>query len=133
GGAREREHAAHECPEHDPRRADLPQDRLLDARERRVHVQERNVRERRLDDPLRADAHGPDAEPDEQRADEERRRAERPPGRDPTRPDERLCTTADRVDRHYAPRAAKATARAKSTMRGPQREAMLSSIAITRW
>src|SRR5205807_358993 len=29
--------------------------------------------------------------------------------------------------------AAHATARAKSTMRGPHREAMLSSIAITRW
>ena len=55
GGAGDGEHAADERREHDPRRAQLPEHRVLDRVERRVHVQERDVGERRLDDRAGAD------------------------------------------------------------------------------
>ena len=128
--ARDREHAPDEGRERDPGRPDLPQHRLVEARERRVHMQQRHVRERRLDDPDGADADRPNAEADEDGTDEERRREEAPRARDSSRPDACLGSP-DR--RHYFLRAAAAIARAKSTTRGPQREATLSFTAITRW
>ena len=127
GGAGDREHPADDRREDDPRCSDLPQHRLLETAQRRVNVQEGHVRERRLDDPRHADADRPDSEPNQQRADEEGAGQQPPGARDTSRPD------GVRVARgRHCFRAAVAIARAKSTIRGPQREATLSSTPITR-
>src|SRR5581483_177295 len=126
--AGDREHAADERGDDDARRAQLPEDRVLHAAERRVHVQQRHVRERRDDDGAGRDADGADAEPDEQRGAEERERDRRPGGSHAacahSRPD-------GLGDHDFF--ATCAIARANCTMRGPQREATLSSTVITRW
>src|SRR5581483_11140959 len=125
-GAGDCEHPADERRDDDARRAQLPEDRVLDVPERRVDVEQGHVRERGDDDRAGRDADRADAEPDEERRDEEHDRAESPGGRDAARPYAHL----DRLCDHER-FATLATTRAKSTMRGPQRDATLSSTVTT--
>src|SRR5438067_6093426 len=96
-----------------------------------MDVQQRHVRERRHDDRAGPDADRADPEPDEKRCDEERERAERPGGRDAAGTNTRSVPHPKRL-RDHDRLATAATTRAKSTMRGPQREATLSSTVTTR-
>src|SRR5579862_1073233 len=93
-----------------------------------MHVQQRHMRERRKNDLPRGDRDRADAEPDEQRDDQEGDGAERPGGSHAASANPRLNRRCD----HDDCRATFAIARAKSMIRGPQRDAMLSSTAITR-
>src|SRR5262249_42139529 len=110
--------------------AQLPDHGLLHRRERRVDVHERHVRERGHDDRSRVHGHRTDAEADEQRPDEERDGAETPAPRHAAGADAR---DPHRVGDHEVRFATAATARGKPTIRGPQRDAMLSFTATTRW
>src|SRR5207248_307238 len=76
GGACDREHPADERGEHDARRANLPHDGRFDATQRRVGVDEREMRERGDGDRPESDGHRADAESDDDRSGEERERAE---------------------------------------------------------
>src|SRR5205807_8173177 len=100
------------------RQPQLPQDRVVGARERRMKSED--VRERRLDDVHRSQVDRAD-----ERADEQRRRQERDRGRkpEPRRSPHRLVWLV-RLN-------AFATARTKETMRGPPREAAEPSTAPT--
>ena len=129
--AGEREHAADERAEHDPGRAELPEDRLLHRAERRVHVQERHVRQRRIGDRRRR------AAPARRRA---RRRASRrgtPPRRAPrnARCPRAGSPAARRIEStaiRYDPAGGSRDGAREVDDPRPPREATLSSIAITR-
>src|SRR3954454_11448035 len=90
--------------------------------------------ESRLDDRERADPHRADAEPHSECREEEDERADAPRPRHAAGSDASPRACRGRFGDHAQPRrAAAATIRAKSTRRGPQREAMLSSTATTRF
>ena len=70
-GAGDRQHRADQRAEHDPRQPDVPEDRLLGRRERRVHVQERKPRDRPTPARAQPDVHRTDECADEEGGDEE--------------------------------------------------------------
>src|SRR5262249_44371960 len=106
------EHGADQRTDDDARHTDGPEDRVVGRRQGRADVEERDPGGGRLERLDQADVDGPDERPDHQRDDEEERRRQEP------EPRGHLLRCA----------SAAATARTKSTIRGPQRDAIESSM-----
>ena len=128
GGPGRGEHRADEEPERDARRADLPEDGVLGLCQRRLHVQERHVAQQLAADRAQAEIDRPDGESDESGRDDATEPRREPPCAQPRQGRPTPLPNGDHVPASWN---AWATISAKSTMRGPQREAMSSSTGTT--
>ena len=127
--ARDREHRADERREDDPRHADLPEDRLLGRRERRREAGDVEACRRRLEHGADAEVDRPDEHADRERHEQERDRGARPGRRSGRGREPRRRAPLRPTRRYWRSRARAAeTARKKFTIRGPQREAIESSM-----
>ena len=131
------EHGPDEETEDDARSTKLPQDRVLRVRERRVDAEEGDVAQHLADDRHDPEVDGPEREPQQRRHDDEGAGGESPAERDSAerrlRPgrEARSETAGAAHSGCPIPSRASAIRATKSTVRGPQREAMSSSASTT--